>query len=195
MHEQAEVENDRPFLSKKERRQTQANQGPVEKEPVTRSPFRREMAEADINKLDPVMARSPLADTTAVVFGDPATLVEPITVSAPIARSPTPTPASTARPPTPTRSSLVSRRLHGPRTSNGSSTTNNINGVPMMTARRARRKTVTFDERCDVVEFEREEHEDEGDDSRDVFFESDDDQDDSARVQRVVRFVFSRYTP
>jgi hypothetical protein len=55
----------------------------------------------------------------------------------------------------------------------------------MRSTRRARRKTVTFDERCDFVEFEREEHEDEGGDSRDVFFESDDDQDDSARVVTI----------
>jgi hypothetical protein len=69
----------------------------------------------------------------------------------------------------------------------------------MMTSRRARRKTVTFDERCDVVEFEREEHEDEGDDSRDVFFESDDDQDGLAEREweeraRLVCTLVS-YTP
>lgn len=39
------------------------------------------------------------------------------------------------------RSNLVSRRLHGPRSTSGST-------------RRSRSKTVTFDERCDVVEFD-----------------------------------------
>lgn len=59
--------------------------------------------------------------------------------------------------PTP-RSNLVSRRLHGPRSTSGTST------------RRARSKTVTWDERCDVVEFDVESFEgslydDEGDES------------------------------
>ena len=54
----------------------------------------------------------------------------------------------------PTRPSLVTKRFHGPRTA----------GFSLGAAKRARRKTVTFDERCDVVEFDREEHELEGED-------------------------------
>jgi len=54
----------------------------------------------------------------------------------------------------PTRPSLVTKRFHGPRTA----------GFSLGATKRARRKTVTFDERCDVVEFDREEHELEGED-------------------------------
>lgn len=49
----------------------------------------------------------------------------------------------------PTRPSLVTKRFHGPR----------MVGFNLNATKRARRKTVTFDERCDVVEFDREEHE------------------------------------
>jgi len=49
----------------------------------------------------------------------------------------------------PTRPSLVTKRFHGPR----------MVGFNLSATKRARRKTVTFDERCDVVEFDREEHE------------------------------------
>ena len=49
----------------------------------------------------------------------------------------------------PSRPSLVNKRFHGPR----------IVGFSLGGNNRARRKTVSFDERCDVVEFEREEHE------------------------------------
>ena len=49
----------------------------------------------------------------------------------------------------PTRPSLVTKRFHGPRM---------VGNNPGAT-KRGRRKTVTFDERCDVVEFDREEHE------------------------------------
>ena len=48
------------------------------------------------------------------------------------------------------RSNLVSKRLHGPRSTSGST-------------RRSRSKTVTFDERCDVVEFDVESFEQEED--------------------------------
>ena len=51
--------------------------------------------------------------------------------------------------PSPTRPSLVTKRFHGPR----------MVGFNLSATKRARRKTVTFDERCDVVEFDREEHE------------------------------------
>ncbi len=60
----------------------------------------------------------------------------------------------------PSRSNLVSRRMFGPRTSSGST-------------KRPRRKTVTFDERCDVVEFDQESYEFDDD----VFLQSDQDVD------------------
>ena len=64
---------------------------------------------------------------------------------------PLPPPPRMDRPSTasPTRSSLVTKRFHGPR----------MVGFNLGATKRARRKTVTFDERCDVVEFDREEHE------------------------------------
>ena len=68
---------------------------------------------------------------------------------------------STSNNTSPVRSSLVSRRLHGPRFSGG--------------GRRERRKTVTFDERCDVVEIDYEEEE--GQQSQDVSCDSDIDMD------------------
>ncbi|KAH7926937.1 hypothetical protein BV22DRAFT_1085889 [Leucogyrophana mollusca] len=116
MHEQAE--NERPFAFKRERRQSKVYQGLIEKEPVTKSPFKR---------------------VTSLEEDLPP----------PVPPKPSPT-----RPGTPSRPSLVSKRLHGPRT-----------GVE---GKRQRRKTVTFDERCDVLEFECEEGED------DPFFSDDD---------------------
>lgn len=95
-------ENERPLGFK--RRQSKAFQGLLEKEPVTKSPFRRP--------------------------------------SQPSEAKPPPLPSTS-----PARPALVSKRLHGPRTvSNGSTQ-----------QRRRRRKTVTWDERCDVVEFDRDE--------------------------------------
>lgn len=64
---------------------------------------------------------------------------------------PLPSPPKTDRQSTasPTRPSLVTKRFHGPR----------MVGFNLSATKRTRRKTVTFDERCDVVEFDREEHE------------------------------------
>ncbi|KAJ7729509.1 hypothetical protein DFH07DRAFT_781904 [Mycena maculata] len=101
IHDQAEAENDRPFAYKRERRQSKTFQGLIQKEPVTKSPFRQHQ--------DPV--------------------------------PPTPSRIPVPAIPSPARSSLVSKRMHGPR----------------LSGRRERRKTVTFDERCDVVEFDRDE--------------------------------------
>ncbi|KAJ6602137.1 hypothetical protein B0H10DRAFT_2167327 [Mycena sp. CBHHK59/15] len=106
MHDQAESENDRPFSYKRERRQSKALQGLIQKEPVTKSPFRQ--------------SRNPSEP-------QPPPPVPPTPSRIPVA-------ASTA---SPTRSSLVSKRMHGPR----------------LSGRRERNKTVTFDERCDVMEF------------------------------------------
>ena len=115
-HSMVATENEHPLGFK--RRQSRAFQGLLEKEPVTKSPFR--VLSPDI---------------------DPDDALPP-----PLPPKITRIPALVA---SPGRSSLVSKRLHGPRTvGNGSLT------------RRQRRKTVTFDERCDVMEFERDEDED-----------------------------------
>lgn len=66
----------------------------------------------------------------------------------------------------PARSSLVQKpRLLGPRSRSLSTM---ASGSPIEIPVRQRRKTVTFDERCDVVEFDRESHED-------AVFDTDDD--------------------
>lgn len=111
MNEQAENEHPTGF----KRRQSKGLQGLYQKEPVTKSPFRR--------------------------TPDPETTPEP----------PLPPPPKIDRQSTasPTRPSLVTKRFHGPR----------MVGFNLSATKRARRKTVTFDERCDVVEFDREAHE------------------------------------
>ncbi|KAJ7350429.1 hypothetical protein DFH08DRAFT_695680, partial [Mycena albidolilacea] len=111
IHDQAEAENDRPLAYKRERRQSKTFQGLLQKEAVTRSPFRRQ--------------------------GEPYELPP----APPVPPTPSRIPVPSTSAPSPGRSSLVSRRMHGPR----------------LSGRRERRKTVTFDERCDVVEFDRDE--------------------------------------
>ncbi|KAG8221335.1 hypothetical protein J3R82DRAFT_1503 [Butyriboletus roseoflavus] len=139
MHEQAE--NERPLAFKRERRQSKAYQGLIEKEPVTKSPFKR-VVSAEEEQPPPVPPKETFT-------------------SAPAPRLAPPSPPSSAppsRPITPSRSSLVSKRLHGPRAAD----------QPSLDGRRQRRKTVTFDERCDVLEFDRDEEEN-------PFFSSDED--------------------
>ncbi|KAJ7244180.1 hypothetical protein B0H12DRAFT_1129777 [Mycena haematopus] len=131
MHDQAEAENDRPFTYKRERRQSKTFQGLLQKEVVTKSPFRQQE--------DPHLPHEP-----------------PPVPPVPPTPSRIPVPSTTA--PSPGRSSLVSKRMHGPR----------------LSGRRERRKTVTFDERCDVVEFDRDE-EDPSDDSADDYGDGDQD--------------------
>ena len=62
-------------------------------------------------------------------------------------------PASTSPVTTSPRSNLVSKRLIGPRSPEGSPAQRGLVDSP---GTRQRRKTVTWDERCDVVEFDRE---------------------------------------
>jgi hypothetical protein len=127
MHDQAE--NERPFALKRERHQSKVYQGLMEKEPVTKSPFKR----------------APAAEEEA-----PPVPPKPI----PIPVLPEPSSTRTSNPPraiTPTRPSLVTKRLHGPRAAD----------QPSLERRRQRRKTVTWDERCDVLEFDCEEAENE----------------------------------
>ena len=149
MHEQAENENERPFALKRERTQSKTFQGLLEKEPVTKSPFKlqQHVPATETESLPPLSS----------IYNSSSR------------RSLTPPPklrASSGDPsPSPTRSALVSRRLHGPRLSGGS--------------RRQRRKTVTFHPRCDVLEFDREEEIDEDvfqnhseEDEHDGFYQS-----------------------
>ncbi|KAH7883170.1 hypothetical protein F5I97DRAFT_188723 [Phlebopus sp. FC_14] len=142
MHEQAE--NERPFGFKRERRQSKAYQGLIEKEPVTKSPFRRHV-HAEEEQPPPVPPKPPSAPAPPPAAGPP--------------------PTSPTRPITPSRPSLVSKRLHGPRTAD----------QPSLERRRQRRKTVTFDERCDVLEFDREEEEEEEEEEECPFHSDEDD--------------------
>ncbi|RDX41409.1 hypothetical protein OH76DRAFT_1489500 [Lentinus brumalis] len=108
MHSQAE--NEKPLGFK--RRQSRAFQGLLQKEPVTKSPFRRNSESTD----------------------------EPPPPVPPKVR-PKSLPPSYIPVPSPMRGVLSSpRKMHGPRKS----------GEPLL----PRRKTVTFDERCDVLEFD-----------------------------------------
>ncbi|KAF9456947.1 hypothetical protein BDZ94DRAFT_1274444 [Collybia nuda] len=138
MHEQAETENERPFSLKRERRQSKGFQGLIQKEPVTRSPFKQRTPSAEEHPSLPSLSPFPVSRVTTPPY-----------TSAQNRDPPVPEVTSPARiiGASPARSSLVSRRMHGPRLSGG--------------GRRERRKTVTFDERCDVVEFDREEETDE----------------------------------
>jgi hypothetical protein len=135
MHDQAE--NERPFVLKRERRQSKVYQGLMEKEPVTKSPFKRPGAREETPP--PVPPKS-----------------------IPVPPIPEPSATRNATPPkaiTPTRSSLVNKRLHGPRTAD----------QPSLERRRQRRRAVIWDERCDVLEFDREEGE------NDPFYSDEDD--------------------
>ena len=111
---QSHVENERPLGFK--RRQSKGFQDLLEKEPVRKSPF-----------LHPT---APMEDPFPPPPPPPKVLHA----------SHLPTPSSSA---SPGRPSLVSKRLHGPRS------------IGHDDPKRQRRKTVTFDETCDVVTFER----------------------------------------
>ena len=129
MHEQAESENERPSALKREWRQSKTFQGLIEKEPVTKSPFKLQQRTPSSETQPP--------PTTSFMYND-ASQTPPPQLQPPHTSSGSPSPACSA---------LVSRRLHGPRLSEG--------------PRRERRKTVGFDERCDVLEFDLEEETDE----------------------------------
>lgn len=118
---QSHVENERPLGFK--RRQSKGFQDLIEKEPVSKSPFRRPTSPDE----DPFPPPPPPPKV--------------------ILTSHLPTPSSSA---SPGRSSLVSKRFHGPRVIG--------HDVP----KRQRRKTVTFVETCDVVTFERDDSLDSG---------------------------------
>ncbi|KAF9529228.1 hypothetical protein CPB83DRAFT_812523 [Crepidotus variabilis] len=155
MHEQAEVENDRPFALKRERKQSKTFQELIQREPVTKSPFRSIQTDSGEEPQPPPSQISLPHEATRLSSASP----NPIHMHVPSPQSSKPSPA---------RSALVSRRMHGPRLSGG--------------PRRERRKTVTFHERCDVLEFERDESIDDDvfldDGTEDEVFESDQGEDD-----------------
>ena len=143
MHEQAEDENDRPFSFKRERRQSKTFQGLLQKEPVTRSPFKQHVPSTE----DPASAIPPTQIRINSRLTIPSSL--PATTPATPVDSPPPVPTMA---PSPLRSSLVSRRMHGPRLSGGG-------------GKKGRGTRVRFADRCDVVEFDHEEtHEEASDD-------------------------------
>ncbi|THU85048.1 hypothetical protein K435DRAFT_732682 [Dendrothele bispora CBS 962.96] len=133
LHEQGETENDRPFALKRERKQSKTYQGLIQKEPVTKSPFRtlhsvnNQQYQASLPMDIEPPSRPPLP-----------------TFSRSPPKSSIPAPGAS-----PMRSSLVSKRMHGPRLSGG---------------RKKKSKTVTWGEDCDVIEIsDPEEHEEEED--------------------------------
>ncbi|KAF8623112.1 hypothetical protein AX15_006520 [Amanita polypyramis BW_CC] len=134
IHEQMETENERPFALKRERRQSKGFQNLLEKEPVSKSPFRLHQSGTPRQTPPPI----PSSSESRL----PTLSTSRLSVSAGALGTQASSPDTG---PSPTRSSLVSRRLHGPRLSGS--------------GRRERRKTVTFDERCDVVEFAPDEEE------------------------------------
>ena len=189
MVQQAEAENAQRVRELGfKRRQSKAFQGLVEKEPVTKSPFRRIVSPYNIpDSAAPIAIDLPVhskltdEDTTSMeedendsvkekndqtfdVFSSAATLKPSLSPSRPVTPTFTLPPASPSSPDkrsplpsalqgSPARSSLIQRsRLHGPRS-------RSLSGSPADSASKERRKTVTFDERCDVVEFDRESHE------------------------------------
>ncbi|KAI0759966.1 hypothetical protein BD413DRAFT_594445 [Trametes elegans] len=110
----AQAENEHPLGFK--RRQSKGFQGLLQKEPVSKSPFRQ-----------PSDATSPDDDEPPPVPPKP----RPHSAAATVHQH--------QNAPSPARPSLVTRRLHGPRDAGG---------------RRQRRKTVTFDPNCDILEFD-----------------------------------------
>ena len=176
------------------RRQSKGFQNLTVKEPVTKSPFKRVVSPPSSSASAPIQITLPRDlksiddDVTSTEDVDSLsskghTHIEYLMPEVPPAPPPKPSPSlsrsSTPQPigqqhsplrvsplpsalqVSPARSSLVSRRLKGPRS-------RSLSGSPSDTpTRRERRKTVTFDERCDVVEFDRESHED-------VFMDTDD---------------------
>ena len=134
MHEQAENEHPLGF----KRRQSKAFQGLLDREPVTKSPFRR--TPGDEVHQEPPLTTMPQRKLRrkAPEYADDESLPPPPPPKANL------TPQSSPSRPavSPGRPSLVSRRLHGPRDAGG------------IYGRRTRRKTVTFDETCDVVEYD-----------------------------------------
>lgn len=157
MHELGEAENERPFALKRDRKQSKTFQGLLDKEPVTKSPFKTQQDWASSEAKHP-----PPPPLQTLVYNPPrqVSTPPPITLMQPVT-----SPVSAG--PSPGRSSLVSRRMHGPRLSGG--------------GKRERRKTVTFHERCDVLEFDPDDIEEDVFESADENTHDDDDSNDSSQ--------------
>lgn len=156
MQEQADPGTDRPFPNKRDRKQSKGYQGLISKEPVTKSPFRARVAgrsggEAPLPPLPSAHVQAEEVHMHHHHVEEEQQEEERHEEERQEEMTPSAQQHQSARDgsPSPFRSSLVSKRLHGPRLSGSSGE-----------ARRQRRKTVTFDEECDVVEFDTESHED-----------------------------------
>ena len=159
MHEQAENENERPLALKRERKQSKVFQGLIEKEPVTKSPFK-------LQQRTPSSEVKPPSPLSSVVYNRSSQrpLTPPPKLQPPRTSSASPSPA---------RSALVSRRLHGPR----------------LGPKRQEKRSVHFKDRCDVLEFDREEEEmneedafqNFSEDERDDFYQGMHEEDDPSR--------------
>lgn len=157
MHEQAENENERPLALKRERKQSKVFQGLIEKEPVTKSPFKLQQRTPSSEVKPPSPLSSAYNGSSHRSLTPPSKLQPPRT--------------SSSTSPYPARSALVSRRLHGPRLSGG--------------PRRQGKKKVGFHERCEVLEFDREDEEDVfqnfSEDERDDFYQGMHEEDDPSQ--------------
>ncbi|KAF5322477.1 hypothetical protein D9619_001548 [Psilocybe cf. subviscida] len=132
MHELAETENERPFALKRDRKQSKTFQGLIEKEPVTKSPFR-------VQPRPPLPTTKSYPDTTASASID---IPRPTTPPAASSYMSPPAISPHNRGLSPGRSAMASKKLHGPRPSSG----------PKPEPRK-----VKFHDRCDVLEFDRDE--------------------------------------
>lgn len=168
LHEQAENENERPFSLKRERKQSKGYQGLIQKEPVTKSPFLQRTPSAE--EQSPSIPQPPTSLVHTVSRASTPSSAPSSTLLAPIANGSTSGVS-------PGRSSLVSKRMHGPRLSNG--------------IKRERRKTVSFDERCDVIEFEREGETDE----EVLLLDAEDDSDGYEDEQEQEPYYQEQYDP
>lgn len=127
------AENEHPVLRK--RRQSQGLQGLTHRKPVSKSPFKS----VSVQNQDDLRASPADASAPEDEKDDLPPPLPPKERFDSGRGSPLPPHRGS---PSPVRPSLVSRRLHGPRSS---------------LAKRERRKTVTFDETCDVMEYDVEE--------------------------------------
>ncbi|KDQ55167.1 hypothetical protein JAAARDRAFT_181183 [Jaapia argillacea MUCL 33604] len=169
------AENENPLGNK--RRQSNGFKGLVTLEPVSKSPFKKcvegEGEDEDVPPpLPPKPSRVPVLPLIAASSLTPSRVPVPSHYSSPApARStmvsPPPAPRSSmiSPPPvstprsalaSPARSALVSKRLHGPRSSDNGFFGGGIFGSGSGGGKKQRRKTVTFNECCDVVEFDQE---------------------------------------
>jgi hypothetical protein len=100
LYEQTENENERPFALKREHRQSKGFQNLIEKDPVT---FKLRQPTSSNTRPSSSLIPLPLTRIPLASYAPSATSIQP------------PASLSAHPPPSPGRSSLVSKRLHGPR--------------------------------------------------------------------------------